>query len=132
MAHFYAFALPDIELSAIVGSSGQVVTGTCTLFVRLKDMEGRPLVGQRILFHEPAGSPIEGPSVEIQTNSDGYAEQAILIGRRVTVVFVGTSFAREIVVPSQTQADILALADLSTFDAFSVVKPDPIPAIRRS
>jgi hypothetical protein len=132
MAHYYAFALPDVDLAAIVGGAGQVATGTCKLFVRLKDMQGKPLVGQRIFFHESATAPLEGPSVKIETDANGYAEVSLLVGRQVTVVFVGTTFAREIEVPDQAMADILELADLSDFDAFSVVRPDPIPAIRRS
>jgi len=106
--------------------------GMCLLYVRLSDMEGRPIVGQRILFYEPPNTAIEGPIVEIETGADGRAEVELLRGREVEVAFLGTSFIRRIIVPDQEAADILEVANLSVFDAFAVVKLDPIPAIRRS
>lgn len=133
MAHFYGFSIQVPRLSGVISFLGRAsAAGNCTLFVRLRDMTGKPHSGQRIIFYEPANTPIEGPSQEIITDEHGYAEISLEYDREVEVSFLGTSFLRRIVVPSVAMADLLQVAQLDGFDTFTIVRPDPIPAIRRS
>jgi len=129
MASYYGLITPaPLLASGVPGQAG----GSCRLFVRLTDMTGKPLVGQTIIFYEPPNANIEGPSFEMTTNTQGYAELSLAVGKVVEVHFLGTSFMKRIEVPAVAVADLLQVADMEGFDAFTIVRPDPIPAIRRS
>lgn len=129
MSAFKGFTIGPV---AYLGTQDYAAGGGCKLTVKLTDMEGRPIVGQVIIFYEPPNTPLESPTLEIETDSTGYAEIMLERGHVVEVAFLGTAFIRRIVVPDAPFADILQLANVPVFDAFSIVKLDPIPVIRRT
>lgn len=129
MAAFKGFIIAPV---ASLGTQAYQAGGGCKLTAKLTDMEGRPVVGQVIIFYEPPNTPIESPTLEIETDSFGYAEIMLERGREVEVAFLGTAFIRRIVVPDAPFADILQLANVPVFDAFAIVKMDPVPVIRRT
>jgi len=128
--HFGFFVTP---YGTLLGSTAATpVTGLCKMYVVFKDMQGRPIPGQRVFFYEPANTNVEGPSVELVSDENGRAEGLFERGKEVEVAFIGTAFNRRIVIPDAPSADILQVANIPVFDAFAIVKADPIPAIRRS
>jgi len=133
MAAFYGMVLPLPLQAGVVDGLGHVsAEGVCVMSVRLFGLNNQPMVGQQIYIFNPPNTNIESDPIVIETDAQGYASVALERGREVEVSFLGTSFMRRIVVPDEPQADLLEVANLPAFDAFAIVRPDPIAAIRRS
>jgi hypothetical protein len=113
-------------------------------FVRLCDLQGRPLGGRRVYIHNvfmpnKTEDALSGRAwgvfrqfEEIVTDSNGYASLFLLRGAVVDVTISGTGFTRRLVIPealSITQCDLLD-ATLSTRDEFGVQHPSIDFAIR--
>lgn len=114
----------------------------CLCTVDLVDGTGTALVGQHISFYPitpmlaSTSSPNIGIAVgrrliSIETDAQGHAEISLVKNLHVKVLFEGTSFVKNVIIPDDTTCDLLQLMG-DAVDLFSVAVPDLPAAPRRT
>lgn len=115
-------------------------TGVVRGWVRLADVAGRPLGGQRVLVDNQFkgtvadGFMIAGGAQDALTNDEGYVEFMLVRGLSITVSIAGTSLFRDITVPTDPTVESFNMMDptLGKDDLFQVQTPALDYAARRS
>ena len=149
VAHYYrtrffsTTATSNAASSYSVPFQGEAITqlaasnlSTCS--VTILDLQGRPVKGQRIDFYSKTPSLVVSSSsvglgdqaTSIVTDGSGTASLDLVVGQTLRVVFVGTSFVREFVVPASNFDLMTVLNNVS--DLFDVQQPIIPSAVRRS
>jgi hypothetical protein len=127
--------------TAVQGSVGSVLSSSSLITgqIRLANLSGQPYADQKIAFYHVLEPPILvetygilGRTVEVTTNSAGYAEVQLVKGAVVDVTLVDTGLVRRITVPSTgTEFDVLG-AVAAADDLFQLQVPTIPAAVRRS
>jgi hypothetical protein len=133
--------LTSAESAPFQSDSGTLVSaGSLSLAeVDMIDGTGAALADQEIAFYGVNEVfPIEGYSIAhtrkpitITTDTSGHAEVSLVRGTTWKVVFVGTSFIREFVVPDEESFDLLTVLATAP-DPFSIVELQFEAAPRRT
>ena len=121
-----------------VASTPLAASSIVTCSVTLLDLKGIPVPNQEISFYSLSPSLIVSNSnvgsanqtTTLKTDSTGLGQIDLVVGQTLRVVFVGTSFVREFVVPS-SDFDLMTLLSTST-DLFDVQQPVIPAALRRT
>ena len=98
--------------------------------------DGKPVVGRCIVFHPQQVKQVTGEDyflipgfdgrVFVTTNEQGFAQIPLIRGGTYRVIFEGTSYMREVVVPDLSEFDLLPL--LGTLpDPFDIAQAPPRP-----
>ncbi len=115
-------------------------------FVRLVDLQGRPLAGRRVFIHNVfLPNKVEDPATErswgifrqfeeMSTDPNGYASIFLLRGALIDVTISGTGFTRRLRLPSDLGVTLVDLLDASLVadDEFGIQQPKIPYAIRTS
>jgi hypothetical protein len=133
--------LSSAESSPFQGDAGTVVdpANLSVAKVDLIDGRGVALEGQEITFYGVDQSfQVDGfqialtrRPITIVTDNTGHAETPLVSGTRWKVIFEGTSFIREFVVPAGAAFDLLALLGAAP-DPFKIAEPVFPAALRRT
>lgn len=134
-------SLTSAESSPFQGDAGTVVdpSNLSVARVDLVDGTGVALPDQEITFYGADQSfQVDGfqialtrRPITIVTDNTGHAETSLVIGTRWKVIFEGTSFIREFVVPSTPTFDLLSLLGAAP-DPFKIVEVQFPAALRRT
>lgn len=142
-AQFYntATGLSSVDSSPFKGEPGTVVgiENLSIAKVDLIDGRGVALPDQEITFYgmdqqlqvDGFKMTLTRKPITIVTDNSGHAEVSLVRGSKWKVVFEGTSFIREFVVPGTDDFDLLSVLG-SAPDPFNVSEPQFPPAIRRT
>lgn len=140
MPSYAGFVLPSLRVGArkfLPASASDL----CVVFIRMMDPAGAPVVNRLISFHNlyqtmrivsSSGlAAMLGAQSQMVTNSDGYAELALVRGTELEVSIAGTGIARRITVPQKGRVNLLTLVGEAS-DQFDVARITPVDAPRFS